>query len=91
MTPPGLETLLMRRLVVAGRRGQRDRECLLEIRFDAAHKSAKATPAVASYRITPFDDWRSVYGEDVIQALELTIRMAKSDAEAWGADWPDED
>ena len=64
---------------------------MLEIRFDPASKSSGDNPATAAYRVTPFDDWRSVYGEDLIQALELTIRMAQAEAHGWGADWPDED
>lgn len=63
----------------------------MEIRFDPASQAAGIQPAVAAFRITPFDDWRSIYGEDLIQALELTIRMAQSEAHGWGADWPDED
>jgi hypothetical protein len=91
MTNPSSEISLTRRLVVAGKRGQEPRECLLEIRFDPASRSIGSQPAQAAFRITPFDDWRSIYGEDLIQALELTIRMAQSEAHGWGADWPDED
>lgn len=87
----GSEVVMTRRLIVAGRRGQPPRECSMEIEFNPAHASANRTPAVAAVRVSPFGDWFSVEGEDLIQALELAIRMAKSEAEAWGADWPDED
>lgn len=91
MTNTSSEILLTRRLVVEGKRGQEPRECMMEIRFDPACRSTEAQPALAAFRITPFDDWRSIYGIDLIQALELTIRMAQSEAHGWGADWPDED
>ena len=91
MTHSGTEILLSRRLVVEGRHRQQAQECRIEIRFDPASLSNDSQPAQAAFRITPFDDWRSIYGEDLIQALELTIRMAQSEAHGWGADWPDED
>ena len=90
MTVAESEVILTRRLVVAARRGRAMRECLLEVQFNPGRKWSREEPAFASFRITPFDDWRRAYGEDLIQAVELAIRMAYLEAEGWGADWPDE-
>lgn len=84
------QIVLERRLLAFDENGEAE-ECLLEIGFSLISGAVSPMPAVAAFRLSPFSDWTSVYGEDLIQAIELAIRMAQSEAEACGADRPDQD
>lgn len=91
MNDPEFEIVLKRKMVVTNKSNASVKECVLEIGFSPGIVNVAPEPAVAAFRIVPFEKWRRVYGEDLIQALELTIRMAYLKADIWGADWPDED
>ena len=80
--------ILRRNLVVDN---DRKKQCTLEIGFSVAESVSLNDDVTAAFRISPFDDWRHVHGIDLIQALELTIQFAQSEAANWGADWLDED
>lgn len=86
-TIEALDPLLERALVVGPERSTGVRDVKMQIGLAPGTGDGDA-PVAAAFRFHPLTSWVVVYGEDAIQAVELAIRVAESEAEALGLQWP---